>query len=135
MLSLCTHLLSCYPDQHCLSASICAKMLRLPHKERAVCREYLQALLAYLESFFERTQPLTTLTKLYSPLQSFDTRWEAGQIPGWETKGAGQAPSTQIDVDAFDSVEELETIGQLLRRGPALCAHAQALPLALHACM
>lgn len=79
----------------------------------AVCREYLRTLLAYLESFHQRTQPLTPLEKLYARLADFDAQWEAGQVPGWESKGsaAAQAPTPLIDVDAFEGVEELETIG------------------------
>lgn len=79
-------------------------------------RDYLGALLAYLESFYERTQPLTPLSKLYARLEDFEDRWESGQVVGWEQKGSAPgAPATaapQIDVDAFDSVEELETLGK-----------------------
>lgn len=44
-------------------------------------RDYLQALLAYLESFHQRVQPLTPLSKLYARLADFDQSWDAGASP------------------------------------------------------
>lgn len=45
----------------------------------------------------------------------FEGSWEAGQVPGWEDRGQGQLPTTSssgIDLEAFDSVDELATIGK-----------------------
>ena len=41
--------------------------------------------------------------------------FEAGTLPGWEDKGAGAQASTSssgIDLEAFDSPDELESIGE-----------------------
>lgn len=72
------------------------------------------SLKTYLESFYARTQPLQSLQKLYKPLEAFEEQFEAGQIPGWEDRGEGHSASSsegQIDLHAFDSTEELLTIG------------------------
>lgn len=50
----------------------------------------------------------------------FEAAWQAGSVAGWEDRGNSQGPSTSgsmasssgIDLDAFDSVEELVTIGE-----------------------
>lgn len=80
-------------------------------------REYLRNLLTYLETFHERTNPLGSLTKVYSKLeQDFDNSFEEGQVPGWEDRGAGRLPGAQenaIDLQAFDTVEELESLGKM----------------------
>lgn len=71
--------------------------------------------MGYLESYYERTQPLSSLEKLYAKLAGFDERFEAGEVPGWADRGEG--PSTNessaiIDLAAFASVEEVETLGE-----------------------
>ncbi len=71
-------------------------------------------MLRYLESFHERTQPLGSLEKVYAKLADFEVLWEAGQVPGWADRGqgtAGEDAASVIDVAAFASVEELETLG------------------------
>ena len=71
-------------------------------------------MLGYLEGFYERTQPLQSLQKLYKELEGFEAEFEAGRIEGWEDRGEGKHASEaegQIDLDAFDSTEELLTIG------------------------
>ena len=74
--------------------------------------------MSYLETFYERTNPLGSLTKVYSKLeQDFDNSFEEGQVPGWEDRGAGRLPGEQenaIDLQAFDTVEELESLGEML---------------------
>lgn len=45
-----------------------------------------------------------------------DDRWNAGTVQGWEDKGVGtEQPSSRgqplIDVDDYDSVEELTELG------------------------
>ena len=78
------------------------------------CREYLHGLLSYLEQFYERTNPLGSLKKVYSKLEGdFDSAFEDGQVPGWEDRGAGRVPGEQaIDLQAFDTVDELESLGK-----------------------
>ncbi|EFJ51494.1 splicing factor 3a, subunit 3 [Volvox carteri f. nagariensis] len=76
--------------------------------------EYLAALLGYLCSFYERTQPLAQLQRMLNTVEKdFSARWEQGQIAGWEDRGVGNvAPSTSgIELEAFSSAEELEILG------------------------
>ena len=71
----------------------------------------------YLESFFKRTQPLQILSKVYKELESFDEEFEEGRCPGWEDRGEGKQVTEAegaIDLDAFDTVEELMTIGEAI---------------------
>lgn len=79
-------------------------------------RQYLQDLLTYLEQFYDRTNPLGSLTKVYGKLGfDFDSAFEEGQVPGWEDRGAGKLPGLQgsaMDLQAFDTVDELESLGQ-----------------------
>lgn len=88
------------------------------------CREYLHGLLSYLEQFYERTNPLGSLTKVYGKLEGeFDSAFEEGQVPGWEDRGGGKLPSDQgngIDLQAFDTVEELESLGPAPVSTPSL---------------
>lgn len=45
----------------------------------------------------------------------FDSAFEEGQVPGWEDRGAGKLPGQQgsaMDLQAFDTVDELESLGQ-----------------------
>jgi splicing factor 3A subunit 3 len=77
--------------------------------------EYVQALLRYLISFHERTQPLKAVMKLLGAVEdSFEERWRGGEILGWEDRGEGTVPEDAdlvIDPDAFDSPEELLELG------------------------
>ena len=90
-------------------------------------REYLRNLLGYLETFYERTNPLGSLSKVYSKLeQDFDNSFEEGQVAGWEDRGAGRLPNEQenaIDLQAFDTVEELESLGTILVMFPQFVLH------------
>lgn len=60
-----------------------------------------------------------SLSKVYSKLeQDFDNSFEEGQVAGWEDRGAGRLPNEQenaIDLQAFDTVEELESLGTALQ--------------------
>ncbi|KAK9814485.1 hypothetical protein WJX72_006646 [[Myrmecia] bisecta] len=90
---------------------------QVPRQQRLAraYREYLSGLLAYLESFYERSQPLSSLAKAYKGLEE-ETRsaCEVGGLSGWEDRGVRQAApevSSQIDLEAFESVDELEMLG------------------------
>lgn len=79
-------------------------------------RDYLGSLVGYLESFYERTQPLAQLSKQYDKLEKeFSEQWQAGVVAGWEDRGEGEqgdsAASGALDLDAFDSADELEMLG------------------------
>lgn len=85
------------------------------------CRDYLTELRDYLLGFQQRTQPLVDVAgQLQKTREAFAQEWEAGTVPGWADRGAAEVPAEaaagKLDVDAFDSVEELETIGPLLQR-------------------
>lgn len=46
----------------------------------------------------------------------FAERWQAGSVEGWEDRGEGShaadgAASGALDLDAFDSADELEMLG------------------------
>jgi hypothetical protein len=77
-------------------------------------------LVGYFESFYERTQPLSLLPKVYAKLADFDAQFEAGQVPGWADRGEGPATdgaSSVFDLAAFASVEEVETLGECAQSG------------------
>jgi splicing factor 3A subunit 3 len=84
-------------------------------KATAAYRRYLGELTAYLESFYQRSQPLAQLDRQKGRLEEdFGREWDAGETPGWEDRGAGPAaPAGEeaLDLDAFDSADELETLG------------------------
>ncbi|KAF8066290.1 hypothetical protein HT031_002613 [Scenedesmus sp. PABB004] len=83
-------------------------------------RQYLSSLLAYLTSFYERTQPLSQLSRQLDKLRDeVAAAFDAGQLPGWEDKGVGgpggdaEAAAAQLssDLESFESVDELESMG------------------------
>lgn len=96
-------------------------------------RQYLQDLLSYLEQFYDRTNPLGSLTKVYGKLGfDFDSAFEEGQVPGWEDWAAGKVPGQQgsaMDLQAFDTVDELESLG--LHNLPCMCVSARMVTLRL----
>jgi splicing factor 3A subunit 3 len=90
---------------------------RIPRtmKYQKAYMEYVESLLRYLISFHERTQPLKSAVKLMEEVEDdFDKHWEAGELLGWEDRAAGplgEDIDLVIDVDAFDSPEELLELG------------------------
>lgn len=93
------------------------KFSELPphHRCGKVYKEYLAQLLAYLISFYERTQPLGSLEKAFAKLdEDFAERWERGEVLGWTVMGTSTtalpAPGS-LDLDAFSSPEELLALG------------------------
>jgi hypothetical protein len=85
-------------------------------------RQYLESLLGYLDSFYQRTQPLAQADKQFGKLEAeLEEKWGLGQVEGWEDRGRGTLPPSElpIDLDVFESPEELETIGGGLL--PAAC--------------
>lgn len=91
-----------------------------PARTSRAYREYLERLAAYLESFHARTQPLADLdAQMRGAVAEFEEAWARGAVPGWEDRGAGGAaaaggrgevPEGALDLDAFDSVDELELL-------------------------
>ncbi|XP_038875231.1 splicing factor SF3a60 homolog [Benincasa hispida] len=88
-------------------------------------REYLENLLAYLIYFFQRTEPLQDLDRIFSKVESeFDERWTIGTIEGWENTGQenghDSAQHSLIDLDYYSTVEELVELGpERLKEGLA----------------
>ncbi|GLJ52370.1 hypothetical protein SUGI_1114090 [Cryptomeria japonica] len=86
------------------------------HKLTRQYKEYLTHLLDYFISFFQRTQPLQDLDKIFSKVDDeFEDRWAGGTVHGWEDKGLGNGePSIlqeSIDLDYYNSVDELTELG------------------------
>ncbi|GAV66208.1 DUF3449 domain-containing protein/SF3a60_bindingd domain-containing protein/Telomere_Sde2_2 domain-containing protein [Cephalotus follicularis] len=79
-------------------------------------REYMESLLEYLIYFFQRTEPLQDLDRIFDKLVSeFEEQWENGKVQGWEngSQENGHAPSQHIviDLDYYSTVEELIEVG------------------------
>ncbi|KAM7504862.1 hypothetical protein LguiB_003766 [Lonicera macranthoides] len=78
--------------------------------------EYLGKLLEYLIYFFERTEPLQDLDRIFSKVVTeFEEDWASGMVQGWgdEAQDNGHVPSqnTGIDLDYYSNVEELIEVG------------------------
>lgn len=98
------------------------QVFSLPHKiprklkSNRQYREYLNKLLEYLISFFERTEPLQDLERLFTKVATdFEEQWESGTVQGWENDAQenGHVPNqhTAIDLDYYSTVEELLEVG------------------------
>ncbi|KAK4759057.1 hypothetical protein SAY87_020358 [Trapa incisa] len=79
-------------------------------------REYLEKLLEYLVYFFERTEPLQDLDRIFLKVESeFEECWTDKKVEGWEQGGQenGHHPQqhTVIDLDYYGTVEELVEAG------------------------
>lgn len=77
-------------------------------------REYLEHLLEYLIHFFQRTEPLQDLDRIFSKVETeFEELWADGKIEGWENIGLenGHAHESVIDLDYYSTVEELMEVG------------------------
>lgn len=79
-------------------------------------REYLSKVIEYLVYFFERTEPLQDLDRLFSKVVSeFEEQWANGKVDGWhdEAQENGHDPEqhTAVDLDYYSTVEELVALG------------------------
>ncbi|KAK1366477.1 Splicing factor 3A subunit 3 [Heracleum sosnowskyi] len=79
-------------------------------------KEYLSKLLEYLISFFERTEPLQDLERIFSKVKTeLEEQWASGVVQGWENdtheNGHDLSQHTTIDLDYYSSVEELIEVG------------------------
>ncbi|XP_075502283.1 splicing factor SF3a60 homolog [Primulina tabacum] len=79
-------------------------------------KEYMQKLLEYLIYFFERTEPLQDLERIFSKVVSdFEEQWSNGQVEGWENEGQENSAIPEqnqiIDLDYYGTVEELMIVG------------------------
>eukprot|EP00245_Coleochaete_scutata_P011206 TRINITY_DN4114_c0_g1_i1.p1 TRINITY_DN4114_c0_g1~~TRINITY_DN4114_c0_g1_i1.p1 ORF type:complete len:513 (-),score=146.40 TRINITY_DN4114_c0_g1_i1:146-1684(-) len=83
-------------------------------------QDYLQELLQYLRSFFERTQPLQETDKLLQKVESeFEESWEGGKVHGWEDKGAGKHEAQSDVEDVIVDVDDYDNAQQLVEEVPA----------------
>ncbi|KAJ9679827.1 hypothetical protein PVL29_021669 [Vitis rotundifolia] len=79
-------------------------------------REYLENLLEYLIYFFERTEPLQDLDRIFTKLATdFEEQWANGMVEGWDNEDQenGNVPTQHaaIDLDYYSTVEELMEVG------------------------
>ncbi|PSS33008.1 Splicing factor SF3a60 like [Actinidia chinensis var. chinensis] len=78
--------------------------------------EYLEKLLEYLVYFFERTEPLQDLDRIFSKVTTeFEEQWADGKVEEWENEGKENghisAQPAVIDLDYYSAVEELMGVG------------------------
>ncbi|XVF69735.1 hypothetical protein PTKIN_Ptkin11bG0105600 [Pterospermum kingtungense] len=61
-------------------------------------REYMENLLEYLIYFFQRTEPLQDLDRIFSKVEAeFEEQWADGQVQGWQKEGqAGGVGSGKV---------------------------------------
>jgi splicing factor 3A subunit 3 len=103
-----------------------------PARRSRAWRDYLSALLSYLEGFFDRAHPLERLDRVYAAAgcgdeAAFAERFAAGGVAGWADRGVGPtaddapapaadapaalpAPGSDLDLDAFDSEADLAAL-------------------------
>ncbi|CAN1264089.1 Splicing factor SF3a60 homolog [Linum perenne] len=78
-------------------------------------REYIENLLEYLVYFFQRTEPLQDLDRIFSKvITEFEEQWKDGKVPGWEggqENGPVPGLDATIDLDYYSTVEELMEVG------------------------
>lgn len=77
-------------------------------------RSYLSTLYDYLHSFTARTRPLFDLEgEMAEALKDFEGKFERGECAGWakEQQGAMAHTGAHLDLSAFDSPEELASLG------------------------
>ncbi|KAE8717474.1 OBP3-responsive protein 1 isoform 1 [Hibiscus syriacus] len=79
-------------------------------------REYMENLLEYLIYFFQRTEPLQDLDRIFSKVEvEFEEQWTNGQVQGWEKQGPENEDDPMqhavIDLDYYSTVEELMEVG------------------------
>lgn len=91
---------------------------KIPHKLKLTrqYREYLENLLEYLIYFFERTEPLQDLDRIFTKLATdFEEQWANGMVEGWENESQenGNVPTQHaaIDLDYYSTVEEVMEVG------------------------
>ncbi|TXG71221.1 hypothetical protein EZV62_006156 [Acer yangbiense] len=75
-------------------------------------KEYMKKLLEYLEDFFQRTEPLQDLDRIFSKVVAdFEDEWAKGSVNGWENEAQDTAQHTIIDLSDYSEVEELMEVG------------------------
>ncbi|KAK4734688.1 hypothetical protein R3W88_008949 [Solanum pinnatisectum] len=106
------------PIEYTAYLNVFSEPQKIPRKAKTTRQylEYLQKLLEYLVYFFERTEPLQDLDRIFLKVTSeFEEEWTLGKVEGWENSGQenGSAPEnhTVIDLDYYSTAEELMVVG------------------------
>lgn len=104
----------------------------LPHKiprklkSSRQYREYLENLLEYLIYFFQRTEPLQDLDRIFSKVTTdFEEQWEIGKVKGWEVEAQenGHIPDQSTVIKLLDSCK---TVAELMKVAPEKLKEALA---------
>ncbi|GAB2265087.1 hypothetical protein Dimus_000154 [Dionaea muscipula] len=79
-------------------------------------RQYISELLEYLIYFFERTEPLKDLDRIFAKVSTdFEEQWRCNKVEGWESEGQENghvlSQGSIIDLDYYSTVEELKELG------------------------
>lgn len=104
------------PIEYTAYLDVFSQLHKIPKKMKFTrqYKEYLQKLLDYLLNFFERTEPLQDLDRIFSKVTSeFEERWMNGNVKGWENEAHENASAqhTVIDLDYYTTIEELMEVG------------------------
>ncbi|KAL9266826.1 Splicing factor SF3a60-like protein, partial [Drosera capensis] len=90
---------------------------KIPRKLKTTSeyRQYISDLLEYLVYFFERTEPLKDLDRIFAKVSTeFEEQWKDGKVEGWEKEEQEKDVLFQgsiIDLDYYSTVEELMELG------------------------
>ena len=76
----------------------------------------MENLLEYLIYFFQRIEPLQDFNRIFSKVEAeFEEQWADGQVQRWQKQGQENeddpAQHTEIDLDYYNTVEELMEVG------------------------
>ncbi|PNX71374.1 splicing factor 3A subunit 3-like protein [Trifolium pratense] len=106
------------PIEYSAYLDIFSETDKIPRKMKTTrqYREYLENLLEYMIYFFQRTEPLKDLDRIFSKVTTeFEENWATGKVLGWENVNQenGHVPTehTSIDLDYYSTVEELMEVG------------------------
>eukprot|EP00262_Sarcandra_glabra_P007922 TRINITY_DN21036_c0_g1_i1.p1 TRINITY_DN21036_c0_g1~~TRINITY_DN21036_c0_g1_i1.p1 ORF type:complete len:510 (-),score=99.28 TRINITY_DN21036_c0_g1_i1:274-1803(-) len=79
-------------------------------------RDYIEHLLEYLISYFQRTEPLQDLDRIFLKVETeFEELWANGDVGGWENIGLENghlsSQDSVVDLDYYSTAEELIELG------------------------
>lgn len=106
------------PIEYSAYLDIFSQTENIPRKMKSTrqYKEYLENLLMYLIYFFQRTEPLQDLDRIFSKVVTeFEEHWAERKVQGWENveleNGDASTDHTSIDLDYYSTVEELIEVG------------------------
>ncbi|MED6211384.1 hypothetical protein PIB30_073195 [Stylosanthes scabra] len=106
------------PIEYSAYLDIFSEAEKVPRKKKMTrqYREYMENLLEYLLYFFQRTEPLQDIDRIFSKVATeFEENWAAGKVRGWENENQenGHVPAqhTALDLKCYSTVEELMGVG------------------------